>query len=390
MNRRDFVSTSLIGAFAATMAPRIVTAQGSPVPTSPGNYSSRAIDLVGRANVVDMLAPIEQARMIDGRRLTEVWLSEPGSFTEDDAREYLAAGVNVYALGDLLPDSPADELKWFAKWNGFIASNSQYFDRIDTLEKLGNAQNSGKIGLILTLQTSFHFRELDDVDLFHSLGQRVGQLSHNRSNHIATAGFDDDDKGLSDFGADVVERMQQVGLAVDVSHCSDKTTLQTLEIAKRPILFTHAPCRALNPGYARAKTDDMIRKMADTGGVMGIAILRFFARDREPVTVEHFFDHIDHVVKVAGIEHVGIGSDQGFDTEDQLPLEVRRNTIQNAPAKYKVHSNDHYQISIEGINHRKRIFDITEGLIRRGYSDEHILLILGGNFARALGESWDV
>ena len=323
MNRRQFAKSATLAALGASWSTRGLWAQDTTVPTTGGNYSSRTIDLVGKANVVDMLVELDQARTVDGVPLVDHWLSEPWTFTAADAQDYLDSQINVFALGHPL-DEDHDVTDWFARWNGFIAGNNEYFDRIDTKDKLRNAGESGRTGILLTLQTAFHFRELNDVNRYHGLGQRVSQLCHNESNHIATAGFDDDDKGLSDFGAEIVERIQDVGMGVDVSHCSDKTTMQTLEIAKRPILFTHAPCRALNPGYARAKTDDMIRKMAATGGVMGVAVLRFFPRDKEPVTIEHFLDHIDHIVKIAGIEHVGIGSDQGLDTEDPyLPISLR-------------------------------------------------------------------
>ena len=384
MNRREFVTGLTLGAMGTAAGVRAEESLFDLVPTSSGNYSQRAKDLIASCNVIDMLAPIAPVGNVSGIPLMQAWLEDPDLFRSADAQAYFDAGTNVYALGPVLPDDPDSEWAWFDNWNRFITANQIFFQRIDTADQLEYTYKSGKIGIMLTLQSSFHFRELDDVNDSHRYGQRVGQLCHNQGNHLASGCFDDDDNGLSDFGAEVVERMQAVGMAVDVSHCSDKSTYEALEIATQPVLFTHAPCRALNKRYARAKTDDMIKKMAATGGVMGIAVLRFFARDREPVTIEHFLDHIDHVVEIAGIEHVGIGSDQGFDSEDQLPFETRKAIIEGAPAKYKVHTNIHYQIAIEGINHRKRMFDITEGLISRGYSDDHIKLILGGNFrARA-------
>src|SRR5581483_12079272 len=86
-------------------------------------------------------------------------------------------------------------------------------------------------------------------------------------------------------------------------------TLDALAAATRPVLFTHATARALVPGHLRCKTDDAIRRMAKTGGVMGIAMIRFMVKDSEPVTIEHVLDHVDYVAKLVGIEHVAIGSD---------------------------------------------------------------------------------
>lgn len=173
-------------------------------------------------------------------------------------------------------------------------------------------------------------------------------------------------------------------MAIDVSHCGDKTTLQGIQASDKPVLITHGACRAIAKGVARAKTDEAIKAMAKTGGVIGIPILRFMIREKEPVDIDHFFDHIDHVVQLVGIEHIGIGSDQGLYTEDYGEKAWRKSRLENAPAKYQTHTNDDYLLTIEGLNHPFRTYDIVEGLIKRGYSDQHITMIMGGNFERAL------
>jgi membrane dipeptidase len=196
----------------------------------------------------------------------------------------------------------------------------------------------------------------------------------------------DNDTGLTDFGAQVIERMNTLGMAVDLSHCGDRTTLDGIEASRKTVLFTHASCRALNPGYPRSKTDEAILKLAATGGVMGIPVIRFMLKPDEPVTIEHFLDHIDHVVRLAGIEHVGIGSDAELLSEDYYPLEYRKRRLTGADPKYRTHSNDKYLICVEGIDHPKRMFDIVEGLIARDYTDEQIKMVMGGNFVRALND----
>lgn len=109
-----------------------------------------------------------------------------------------------------------------------------------------------------------------------------------------------------------------------------------------------------------------------------------FVRGREPTTIEHLLDHYDHVVQLVGAEHVGLGSDMDLEGYDDLSAEENA-TLRSAYA-------DSYgfreKIDIEGVDHPKRVFDLTEGLIRRRYSDEEILLILGGNFQRVLSEIW--
>jgi membrane dipeptidase len=175
--------------------------------------------------------------------------------------------------------------------------------------------------------------------------------------------------------------MNRVGVAIDVSHCGHRTTHDAFAASKRPVIVTHSNCRALNP-HPRCKTDDEIRAMAVTGGVMGVSSVRMFVKASIKVTIEDVLDHFDHVARLVGVEHVGVGSDIDLDGYDKLPPVLHRRMLtgykENAPE-----SGD-----IPGLNHPQRMFDLTEGLIRRGYSDSQIELILGGNFRRALSEVW--
>jgi membrane dipeptidase len=386
MDRRGFIrSASLagLGVAAGSLGAR-AAAPGSK--TVHQRYSGRALRVVEQTTVVEMLGGFQdELNTREGRILTDHWLDRPESFTADDFRFVKSSGIDVFALGDLVPDRDGMIL-YLGRWNGFIASNSHYLERIDTTQKLLRAGSSEKISVLLSFQDSKHFGTVDDVDLFYGLGQRVAQLTYNNSNRLGFGAFDDDDKGLTSYGAELVARMNKLGMAVDLSHCGDRTTLGAIEQSSKPVLVTHAACRALNPGYPRAKTDEAIRKVAATRGVIGIPMLRFMIRDREPVSIEDFLDHIDHVADLVGIEHIGIGSDLGLVTEDQLPVEKRKQRLEGAPAKYKVHTNEDHLIGIENLDHELRTFDVAEGLIRRGYSDEHIALVLGGNFVRALAE----
>src|SRR5579871_682589 len=145
-----------------------------------------------------------------------------------------------------------------------------------------------------------------------------------------------------------------------------------IEASSKPVLITHANCRALVPGSARCRTDEAIRKLAAKRGVLGVTMVRFFVGSGGSVTMQNVLDHIDHVVKIAGVEHVGIGSDVDLDGRD--PAKGM------APSARK---ND-----LDGIHYSRKIFDLTEGLVRRNYSRQNIELILGGNFQRALSEIW--
>jgi len=350
-------------------------------------YSARAIQLVAETTVVDLLDQFRFADYSEKPPRSELWLDKPGTFTAADAATYRASGINVFALGHTVPDY-LEGLRYFAKWNGFLAAYSDLLLRIDDAGDFARAHSDRKIGIMLTLQDSTHFREPEDVDEFFGLGQRLSQLTYNFNNRIGSGFLEQRDGGLSVFGLSIMKRMEQVGMAVDISHCADQTTLDALEAARKPVLFTHANCRALIPGHMRAKTDEAIRKLAKTGGIMGIAFIRFMVRDREPVDTANVLDHFDYVRKLVGVEHLAVGSDLDVvGNGNPMGGGIRLDSQPNFD-RYRYHVEKAGQVAANGLNHSKRTFDLTEGLIARGYSDEDIKMILGGNAVRVLSEIW--
>ena len=384
ITRRKAISAMAIG----LVAPAVLRGRYQLFAQSNAQYSARAVRLLESSVVIDLLNQFQfQDFSIQPPKIDQ-WLSLPGTFTADDARRYQQSGITVFALG-LGARSYDEGLLFYARWNGFLAAYSDWFTRIDDVSDFTRAKTQKKVGVMLTLQDSSHFRTPDDVQTFFGLGQRISQLTYNFNNRIGSGFLEQRDGGLSVFGLSILQRMEQVGMAVDVSHCGDQTTLDVLDAAKKPVIFTHATARALLPGHLRCKTDEAIQKMAKSGGLMGIAMIRFMVRNSEPVTLEHVLDHVDYVTKLVGVEHVAIGSDLdvvgnpnavnggGFDPRTQPNF-----------ARYQYHEDADGAITIRGLNHAQRVFDLTEGLIRRGYTDAQIAQILGGNAVRVLGAIW--
>jgi membrane dipeptidase len=384
MTRRDALRAVAIGA----AAPAILRGRYRLFAQSNAAYSARAVQLVESNVVVDLLNQFQFEDFSVKPPKIEQWLTRPGTFTAADAARYRSSGITCFCLGHSARNYE-DGLQFYARWNGFIAGYSDWLTRVDDANGFDRAKAQRKVGIMLTFQDSTHFRSPDDVATFYGLGQRISQLTYNFNNRIGSGFLEDRDGGLSVFGHGIMRRMEEVGMAVDVSHCGDQTTLDALDAAKRPVVFTHATARALVPGHLRCKTDEAIQKMAKTGGVMGIAMIRFMVRNREPVTIEHVLDHVDYVAKLVGVEHVGIGSDMdvvgnpnavnggGFDPRTQPNF-----------ARYQYHEDPDGGITIRGVNHVKRVYDLTEGLIRRGYTDAQIAGILGGNARRVLASIW--
>ncbi|MBL7852397.1 MAG: membrane dipeptidase [Cyclobacteriaceae bacterium] len=346
-------------------------------------YSTRTIDLMKQATVIDMLGLLSLNFPLMGK-----WAANPELFTPVDFERYRQSGIHVFhiAVGTGGPDAWQSTNDFVSGWNSFLAGTDQYFMRIDSPGDLDKVKASGKVGILIGVQNSEHFKTLDDVDRFYNMGQRVSQLTYNARNMIGNGSTERRDEGLSDYGVAVVERMNKVGMAVDVSHCGDRTSLDAFEVSKKPVLVTHSNARALNPGHPRCKPDEVIKKVGETGSVMGITGVRMFVKNSEPTTIEDALNHFDHVAKLIGPDHVGIGSDIDLDGYDDMPPEEAK----RLRAGYKGSYGFREKIDIEGIDHPQRMFDLTEGLIRRKYTNDQILGILGGNFKRVLKQIWTV
>ena len=381
ISRRTLLAQVAAVGIATVAAPMINLGRYQLFGQNAPQYSARAIALVQRTLVIDMLSVFtlnfpNQAK----------WEANPETFTEAEFKVFLDSGINVFHPAVGLGGSNAYEqaLEFFSRWNAFIAGSDERLMRIDSVNDFARVKSSKKIAVILGLQNAQHFRRPDDVNFFYNLGQRVSQLTYNSRNLIGNGATERRDEGISDFGVSIIDRMNTVGMAIDVSHCGDRTTLDAFELSKKPVLITHSNCRVLANGHPRDKSDEAILALKKSGSVMGITGVRMFVRDREPTTIEHALDHFDHVAKLIGPEHLGVGSDIDLYGYDAMPPELNK----QLRAGYKGSYGFREKIDIEGLNHPRRMFDLAEGLIRRKYSDANIEGILGGNFRRVLTQIW--
>ncbi len=367
---------ALSGGGALIAAPYVAKAALPVSPYTHRRYGRRAIDLVREAVVIDMLAPIK----ID---FDPAFYARP--LIEQDAADFRASGITAihHAIGMGGPTARDQALTFFAAWGNYIARNGHVFTGVGSVADIVRAKREGKCAVILGVQNADHFQEAADVKAFHQLGQRCAQLTYNSQNRIGGGSTDRVDGGISDYGVEIITAMNQVGMLIDVSHSGDRTTLDAIALSPRPIAITHSNCRALID-HPRVKTDAAITALAAKGGVMGITGVRMFVRKTDPTTIADIVDHIDHVVKLTGIDHVGIGSDADLNGYDDTSPET--NAMLRGAYKDSYAFRD--KIDVDGFDHPMKMYDLTEELIRRGYSDANIRAILGGNFQRLLTTIW--
>jgi membrane dipeptidase len=382
LSRRSLLGGGAVATSAMVAAPLLNFGSYRAFAQSERSYSKRVVDLVKRSTVIDMLSPLTLASST-----SEAWYGDPAKIPASFWEDLKRSGIDVLhdAKGTGFEDARAQCLFMAAAINGVIAHHGDHLIRIEKAADLDRAARSEKVGIIFGIQNSDHFGTLDDVALFHGLGQRVSQLTYNTRNLIGTGSTDRVDGGLSDFGVAIVEKMNQVGMAVDVSHCGDQTSLDAFEVSKKPVLVTHSNVRALAGGHVRCKPDAVIDAVGRAGSVFGVTGVRMFVKADEPTTVEHVLDHFDYVAKRIGIEHVGVGSDIDLYGYDDMPADDMK-SLRAAYTKGKYAFRE--KIDVDELAHPQRMFDLADGLIRRGYSDSDVEGVLGGNFRRVLEQIW--
>lgn len=365
MTRRRFVRNGVVGCLTVAASPMINLGRVRLHAGETVEVSTKAADLVLGTTVIDMLGllTLDWAKMFRWHRRT-------GSFEPADHRALELSGVNVFhpAVEPGERDPVGAVRAWMKGWSHLLGTNVCRLERVETVSDLIRVPRTGRIGVIVGFQNSNHFLHTSDVAASFARGQRVSQLTYNSRNRIGSGCYETRDRGLTMFGFEIVRAMDEVGMAIDVSHCGERTSLDAIGASRRPVLVTHSNCRALNAQQPRCKSDEVIRGMAAKGGVMGITVVRAFV-GRSP-TLSSLLDHFEHVARVAGIEHVGLGSDVDMDAVD--PRSGR-------PMSF---------YSISGLNIRARVFQIADGLLRRGFAPGEVELVLGGNFLRALKEIW--
>ncbi len=326
-----------------------------------------------------------------------VYVGNSNEYEKDFERAYKTAMIKFEAIHRLTEEMYPDRCE--------LATTA---DDVERIEK------SGKRAILIGIENGIAIGEdLSRVEKYYDLGARYITLSHSRHNQICDSSGPEEalHNGISEFGEKVVAEMNRLGIMCDVSHISEKSFWDLIELSKAPIIASHSGCAALNP-HNRNLTDDQLRALAENGGVIQIVALGSFLKAETPehrkaiselraemeipgrremfqmsqeerdalkpkldefekrraeiektypsTNLKDFADHIDHAVEVAGIDHVGIGTD--FDGGGGIP----------------------------GFNNHGEARNVTEELIRRGYSDEDIKKIWGGNLLRVMREVEEV
>ena len=250
-------------------------------------------------------------------------------------------------------------------------------------EDFPRAKRSGRVAALMNFQNATMLEgEVDNVDALYALGMRSFQLTYNSRNLLGDGCLERTNAGLSDFGVEVVARMNELGVMVDLSHCGRQTTFDGIEFSKVPVAITHTMCESIRNGHPRAKTDAQMRACADKGGVIGMAALGYFVGG-DPggeTTVESYADHIEHAVSVVGYEHVGLATD--FSPQGIEPWATRETWYEPRLKSFKPSYEVRWPPWIPELDSPDRYRTVVRILKGRGWSEGQLERLLGQNWLR--------
>jgi membrane dipeptidase len=351
---------------------------------------SRRTFLHGSAASLASLAWVSRPRLAPATLLTLDCLSIEGP--EFDPAPALAAGLTGAVLDlPIYPRSRANALEALASWETAFTQPNGRFQPIVRADDFDAALAQGKFAVVLACQDASILdvpsRSVDDANLVHlreffEKRLRVLQLAHGDRNGVGDSFRERTDAGLSRLGEDVVAEMNRLGMLVDLSHCSDRTTLEAIRISQKPCVVTHAGCRALYP-TKRNKTDEAIRALAEKGGVFGVFCMTLWLTDAERATVDDVTRHVDHALQVAGEDHVVFGSDGPVMGVPSIEAELSGMQAYSK-ARLGIPGSERVPTHVRApeLNGPNRWSVLADALKKHGHPARVVDKVMGRNFAR--------
>lgn len=323
----------------------------------------------------------DEAIVLDGLIIGRNW--DEDSFAALEASGYTGFNVSL----DSFTFNRA--LLSLVDWQKRVANNPNKLIHATSASDFERAKREGKVAVLFGFQNSRMINNsLENLDVLYQAGTRWMQLTYNERNLLGDGCTERTNSGLSDFGIEVVERMNELGIVIDLSHCGRQTTNDGIKFSKTGAMINHSMCEALHKDHPRAKTDDQIKAMADKGGVLGIICLGYMIGPNlgTDTTLETYVDHIDHAVKIGGIDHVGLAADYAIQGLEATGA-TRENWYVPRLSRFKPTYKVQWPPWIPELDKTDRYKQVTRVLDKRGYSTGDIEKILGQNFLRYYRET---
>ncbi|WP_341911310.1 dipeptidase [Ferrovibrio terrae] len=280
-------------------------------------------------------------------------------------------------------ENAVESMDSIARWREMARANADIVSIAQNAADIDRAVAEGKLALLLGFQNAMLFEgRIAFVELFADMGVRVVQLTYNNQNDLGGSCYEEHDSGLARYGKEVIREMNRTGILVDLSHVGNRTTLDAVKFSQKPVAISHANADSLYP-HKRNKTDDVLKALKDNGGVIGCATYRNIAGDHYCASVDNWCDMVARTVEIAGIDHVGIGTDRSHNTT-QKDLDWMRTGRWTRGIDYGAGSaaRPGKAPPADWFRDVQNIGEITDGLRRKGFNAEEVAKITHGNWRR--------
>jgi len=374
MHRRDFAKLAGI----AAVAPQTVLRA----------HTSRATEAAGGGAV---WPGYERAIAID-------CLASPGPFNTPDATanpltpemvaNAKASGITAVNL-TVSENTFADTFRQMAYWENELQAHPDVLMKVFSLADIRRAKETRRLGLIYGFQNATMLEgDATNLDAFQRFGVRIIQLTYNDRNILGDGCLEPANAGLSRYGRDVVARMNELRMVVDLSHCGLQTTSDGIAASTRPVAITHSGCRSVFD-HPRSKTDDILRALANKGGVIGIYMMPFINAQGQPMAAD-LIKQIEYAVNACGEDHVGIGSDLSITPHVvNAEYEARhRKFVEGRKQRGIAAPREEDFMFVKDLNTPRRLEQIADQLLARKHSAARVEKIIGGNWMRLFGDVW--
>jgi membrane dipeptidase len=284
------------------------------------------------------------------------------------------------------PNSYEDAIQAIVLFRSMIDQNPDRLKLVLRTDDILEAKRTGRMGVILNFQNGSQLdRDIDNVEFFYNMGIRQIIPTYNRLNALGAGCTARVDTGLSHFGVAVIEKMNELGMVVDLAHSGFKTTMDALDVSKSTPVFSHNNCSGLYK-HPRNKTDEEIKKLAARGGVIGMSTVNFFVGPKEANTLDDLIDHFVHVAELVGVDHLAVGSDSGVAGWRAMFADKEAFDAWAEPFEFHPSVDVRWPPFIEEIDVPEKFFIIADRLLERGFSTGEVRRIMGENWMRIYRE----
>lgn len=292
---------------------------------------------------------------------------------------YQQSGVNMVVLNVMFDNIMAwhEGIKVLSFMRSWLLDRPEEFLLVSTPDDIIKAASEGKLAVAFDIEGMRGLDgELSMIQTYYDLGVRWMLIAYNRNNE-AGGGCMDDDTGLTKFGRRVIREMERVGMMLCCSHTGERTCMDAFEWAKNPVMLTHSNPKTL-VDHPRCVSDDVMKACAGTGGIVGVTGFGTFLTDGDTST-ENYFRHIDYVVQLVGPEHVALASDYVFDP-DELASFMSNPLLGSSPSVPSMLAPSMFA--------PEQFPELTNVMLRSGYSDGDVAGIMGQNLLRLARAIW--